>query len=57
VSAIAATFLLVGCTTTTRMNVEATEATLRSCEMTIYYTPDADSATALECANLLDIWR
>ncbi len=61
---VAATLVLAGCaasahrpTATANTNVRSAEATVRSCETTIYYTPNADRETALDCARLLDIWQ
>lgn len=63
VCVVAATVVLAGCATSAHRstmattNVKSADTTIRACETMIYYSPDADSAAALDCARVLDIWR
>jgi starvation-inducible outer membrane lipoprotein len=62
--ALAAAITLAGCTTVPQRHAEKTTArtkstaeTIETCEQAVYYSPQYDRQTALNCANVLDVWQ
>lgn len=62
--AIAVAIALAGCVTAPQRHAEQTSArpksaaeTIQVCEQAVYYSTQYDRQTALNCANVLDIWQ